>query len=112
MRKVMALFQSRGCDKILAIMKVCSLQLQKPKFHYVSVNYKLVWGYMASKVPSGVFLQTNKVLFTFSITHQDTLCVTLRPDKHVECIFSPHEHFESKFENVLNPASFTSLLTR
>ncbi len=37
----------------------------------------------------------NKSLFTSSVTHQSALSVSLRPDKHVECIYFLIQRFHS-----------------
>ncbi len=61
-----------------------------------------LWSFLVDK------LSKNKFLFAFSVTHQNALCVSLRPNKHAECNILPHETF-ADFWNILKPALFASM---
>lgn len=58
------------------------------------------------KVPCGVSLYTNKVMFSISFIHHNTLCVSPRSSM-CESISFLIKHLQSRFLKYLNPAWFT-----
>lgn len=72
-----------------------------------SPSLRSLW--LELKVCCRYFIVNKKIaLFTFNFSHQNSLCVAFRANKHVECISYLIRHLQSQFLYILKFALFIS----